>query len=623
MFANSTAAVREVRGLDFGSLLALPGSDSEAQVSNLGSVTLDDRQIRVQTGAKLRAAYNYVCTVFSEGSKPMVLKAGSFNIKAISVNYHAVNPALYLPVVNMFAGGNMALEGEPGTGKTTVVDLLAAACFNLSKKFTHRARVNGNPNATEEKLNATFHLGKLVKDGIKKVIASFFSLSLLKIIDEDNRFPSEILSLLYTILAEGFVTYQGFEIKFPKGPIFAARNFADSGNFELTRAYRDRFDAVVPAMGINPAELDRLLISGNGDIAHNLKLFGAAALIDDLGLKYADYFEVAAIELVPEKTLKEEIAVRKSEHNETYGEEMPPEVRNQMVEDLVTKYAPDTIGLDVVRVCALEKFNEWLDKESKYREMQGAIRQTPWSKEAKRLLIEFAGQTKYCFGIAPDKLHEQVREFFGSPESIYDLCATCPINDDKLTCKRISFVDGKGLGTRWLQSVILYVPYVSAYLGHEEIGAEELMQIIAAVLHDRAEYHENNMRIACGGGDAKMRSYQRRKENAFLDMLKDARALVNKDEVAKLYDELFAIEDKYRHMQHNLHNIQALSKRIATLLSKMFKKDGEHIKPLILKSASSTAVANHLENMLSNLLNQIDSDERRLLLAELSAPSRC
>ena len=192
------------------------------------------------------------------------------------------SPLLFVTLTGLLNHGTMILTGGPGLGKTTSSELAGPMLTGTSLEDVLASEILGHPQLTEEKMIASYDLGKLVHSGEKEVIPSRFLDSPVKIIDEGNRMPPDTLSILMRVADTGKAIYGGKILEGKKGPLYLTANYADDGNFQLTPPFLDRFDVAV--MVTSPAPWDLRTIRKRGDEKLNGGLEGLAKFPEELKL---------------------------------------------------------------------------------------------------------------------------------------------------------------------------------------------------------------------------------------------------------------------------------------------------------------------------------------------------
>jgi MoxR-like ATPase len=173
------------------------------------------------------------------------------------------SPLLFVTLTGLLNHGTMLLTGGPGIGKTTGSELAGPMLTGTSLEDVLASEILGHPQLTEEKMIASYDLGKLVHSGEKLVIPSKFLECPVKIIDEVTRIPTDTFSILMKLVDTGKAVYGGKLLIGKEGPLYATANYTDEGSFELTPPGLDRFDVAV--MVTSPAPWDLRIIRKKGD----------------------------------------------------------------------------------------------------------------------------------------------------------------------------------------------------------------------------------------------------------------------------------------------------------------------------------------------------------------------
>ncbi|MBS3795491.1 MAG: AAA family ATPase [Candidatus Thorarchaeota archaeon] len=162
----------------------------------------------------------------------------------------------------------MLLVGGHGGGKTTLIKLLGRMMTGKSLNEIDDGVLRGHPQLTEEKMVATLRPGPLMKDGIEEVVWRKFVTGFWKILDEINRLTPHAQNILLSMLAEGELKYYDEIKKCQEFCLYATMNPADSGTFELSPPFLDRFGIAVPITMPTVDDLELILST------RDEKLFG-------------------------------------------------------------------------------------------------------------------------------------------------------------------------------------------------------------------------------------------------------------------------------------------------------------------------------------------------------------
>lgn len=207
---------------------------------------------------------------------------------------------LTLAVINaLVPRGTMLLYGGHGGGKTTLVKVLGAMMTDKDISVIEQSILRGHPHLSEEKIIARFDLGKLINKGKEVVQWRPFIDSFWKIIDEVNRLPPTIQDILFSMLAEGVVTYAGKVREVKDYVLYATLNPHDVGTFEMGLPFLDRFSISVPVTMPKWGELHKILFREDERI-HSFDKSGIPGVLDENTIKSIWYI-VDGIEL-PETT---------------------------------------------------------------------------------------------------------------------------------------------------------------------------------------------------------------------------------------------------------------------------------------------------------------------------------
>lgn len=180
-----------------------------------------------------------------------------------SVYGQSYNATLLLSLLTFLTYGKILYKGPPGFGKTTTAEEWGQLIYRLPLDWIQAATIYGNDKLTEEMVIARFDIGWLTK-GKEVVNERLFSLLPFRMIDELNRIPAHVLSLLYQLVDRALHVYGNEHIEIPPGALFAtinerASDARHSGNFPIPCPFFDRFDISVVVPGLNPLNFHALL----------------------------------------------------------------------------------------------------------------------------------------------------------------------------------------------------------------------------------------------------------------------------------------------------------------------------------------------------------------------------
>src|SRR3989338_3535145 len=197
--------------------------------------------------------------VFTQAPEEVTLAFGAgYKIPLAQVGSKAyTSPLLFATLTALLHHGTMLITGAPGIGKTTGAEFAGHFFTNTPLDEILAAEIQGHPQLTEEKMVAAFDLGKLVSSGERVVIPNRFLECPVKILDEGNRTPPDVLSIIMRLVDTGKAVYGGQLLTANPGPLFVTANYADEGTFHFTPPFLDRFDVAVMVTSPQPWDLTR------------------------------------------------------------------------------------------------------------------------------------------------------------------------------------------------------------------------------------------------------------------------------------------------------------------------------------------------------------------------------
>ena len=203
--------------------------------------------------------------VFSEAPEMVDLAGGAgYKVPLVQSGAKAyASPLLFATLTSLLNHGTMLITGAPGIGKTTGAEFAGHFFTGTALEDILASEIQGHPQLTEEKMVASYDLGKLVSTGERVVIRNRFLDCPVKILDEGNRTPPDVLSIIMRLADTGKAVYGGQLLKATQGPLFVTANYADEGTFHFTPPFLDRFDVAV--MVTSPPSWDLSKIRQRGD----------------------------------------------------------------------------------------------------------------------------------------------------------------------------------------------------------------------------------------------------------------------------------------------------------------------------------------------------------------------
>src|SRR3989344_1006652 len=210
-----------------------------------------------------------------------------YSVSLLPKNSRAFSSSLlFATLTSLLNHGTMLITGAPGIGKTTGAEVAGHFYTGVSLPQILEAELIGNPQLKTEDVTATLDTVAMVHEGRKKVIPTKFLQCPVKIGDEINRTPSDLLSSAMKLVDTGKAVYQGELLESPPGVLFATANYSDEGTFQLPPPFLDRFDVAV--MVTSPPPWDLKKIRQRGDEKMNGHLEKLLQIPEELTLNEDD-----------------------------------------------------------------------------------------------------------------------------------------------------------------------------------------------------------------------------------------------------------------------------------------------------------------------------------------------
>jgi MoxR-like ATPase len=215
--------------------------------------------------------------IFTKKPEEVPLGVGAYTLPLIQPGSKAyVSPLLFATLTSLLNHGTMLVTGAPGIGKTTGVEYAGHFFTGTPVDEIMQSEILGNPLLKTEDVIASLDTVKMVHDGERVVLPTKFLKCPVKIWDEVNRTPADLVSSAMKLVDIGKAVYQGQLMESPPGPLFATANYADEGTFQLTPPFLDRFDVAVMVTSPQPWDLRKIRERGdeklNGDLDERLRI---------------------------------------------------------------------------------------------------------------------------------------------------------------------------------------------------------------------------------------------------------------------------------------------------------------------------------------------------------------